>query len=112
MIASQKPELIFEGGFDEREALECRDRGYRSHVCVKFSNGECYPVVFYDPVRLQQDLEGEAKMGNPFIAEPGLIVLPEVTLDNMNKAVWQLAENGFFESLRPAAHGSVTAINR
>ena len=108
MIASRKPELVFQGGFDQREAMECRDRGYRSHVCVKFSTGECYPVVFYDPIRLQQDLDDEAKIGNAFIAEPGLIVVPEVTLDYMHKAVLQLAENGFFDSLRPADHVATT----
>jgi len=62
MIASQKPELIFEGGFDEREAIECLDRGYRSHVCIKFSKGDCYPIVFYDPFRLQQDWRTRQKL--------------------------------------------------
>lgn len=112
MIASRKPELIFEGGFDEREAMECRDRGYRSHVWVKLANSELYPVVFYDAVRLQQDLDDEAKAGNPFIAESGLIVVSEVTLENMEKAVCSLAEEGFFESLRPVADNSTTAIAR
>ena len=110
MIASRKPELIFEGGFDEREAVECRDRGYRSHVWVNLANGERYPVVFYDSVRLQQDLKDEEKSGSPFIAEPGLIVLPEVTRENMEKAVCRLADDGFFEALRPMTHGSTTPV--
>jgi len=103
MIAKPKPQLIFEGGFDTREAAESRDRGYRSHVWVEFANGERYSVVFYDPVRLQQDLQHETDVGNPYIAEPGLIVLPEVTKENMEKAVCCLAEEGYFESLRPAS---------
>ena len=36
--------------------------------------------MFYDPVRLQQDLEEEVKAGRPLIAEPGMIVIPEITL--------------------------------
>lgn len=102
MIAKAKPQLIFEGGFDEREAAETRDRGYRSHVWVEFASGERYPVCFYDIVRLQQDLQQEVEDGDPYIAEAGLIVLPEVTKENMEKAVGCLAEERFFESLRPA----------
>ena len=109
MIANRKPELIFEGNFDDREAMECRDRGYRSHVWVKLANGECYPVVFYDALRLQQDLDDEVKTGNPFVAEPGLIVVPEVTLDYMEKAACRLAEEGFFDALRPVVHESASA---
>jgi hypothetical protein len=112
MIASRKPELIFEGGFDEREAMEARDRGYRSHVWVKLANDERYPVVFYDAFRLQQDLGDETKSGNAFIAEPGLIVLPEVTLEYMERAVCRLAEGGFFESLRPATQCATIAAGR
>jgi len=103
MIANCKAELIFEGEFDEREAMECRDRGYRSHVWVELAEGRRYPVVFYDVTRLQQDLQEEMKSGDGFIAEPGLIVLPEVTLENMKKAVCRLAEEGFFEALRPTS---------
>ena len=29
-----------------------------------------YPVFFYDPVRLAQDLESNGERGNPFIAGP------------------------------------------
>jgi hypothetical protein len=110
MIATPEPELIFQGDFDEREEMESRDRGYRSHVWVKLANGECYPVVFYDADRLQQDLEIDAKSGNAYIAEPGLIVLPEVTLKYMQKAVRRLAQEGFFESLQPVTDASILAM--
>lgn len=103
MIATPKPRLIFEGEFDEREAAESRDRGYRSHVWAELPNGDRFAVVFYDAARLQQDLQEEADTGNPFLAEPGLIVLPEVTRENMERAICRLAEEGYFESLRPAS---------
>jgi hypothetical protein len=109
MITNRKPALIFEGEFDEREEMECRDRGYRSHVSVELANGERYPVVFYDSVRIQQDLEDEVKSGSPFIAEPGLIVLPEVTRENMERAVTALAVEGFFEALRPMSQNADAA---
>jgi hypothetical protein len=103
MIENNKnPKLVFEGVFDDREAMETRDRGYRSHVWVEFANGDRYAVVFYDAVRLQQDLMDEVSRGNPYIAEAGLIVLSEVTRQNMETAIRQLAEEGFFDSIRPA----------
>ena len=112
MIANRKPELIFEGGFDEREEAECRDRGYRSHVWVELANGDRYPAVFYDPVRLRQDLETEFKAGNPCIGEPGLIVVPEVTRKNMEKAICRLVVEGFFESFRPVTQDADAVIAR
>jgi hypothetical protein len=101
MLNNDFPKLIFEGEFDPREEMECRDRGYRSHVAVELENGERFPVVFYDAVRLRQDLDAEINLGNWCVAEPGLILLPEVTRLNMERAVNQLAEEGYFDSLRP-----------
>ncbi len=75
-------------------------RGYLAYSSVEIGNGARYPVVFYDPIRLQQDLEVEAGDGRAFIAEPGMIVVPEVTLDRMQAAIERLFQDGFFDSLR------------
>jgi hypothetical protein len=67
-------------------------------------------VFFYSPERLAQDLEMDTKAGHPYIAEPGLIVIPEVTLAYMQVAVEQLYEQGYFEhfahSGRPDGRGA------
>jgi len=89
--------LQFSCEFDERTAEEAHDRGYWGHSFVKLPNGETHPVVFYDAIRLAQDLEEEAAQGRPFIAERGLVVLESVTLHNMVAAVERLAAEGFFE---------------
>jgi hypothetical protein len=41
------------------------------------------------------------KSGEAFIAEPGLIVIPKVTLEYMEAAVRKLFDKGYFESLTP-----------
>jgi hypothetical protein len=92
--------LVFLHPFDELAAREARDRGYLSYVSVELEDGAQYPVVFYDPVRLSQDLEEETKMGHPCVADPGMIVVPEVTMEYMNKAIAILAEEGFFSYLQ------------
>ena len=91
------PQLCFHVPFDERTAYEVEMRGYWSHSFVKFDDGSCRDVVFYDPVRLAQDLEEETTQGRPFIAEKRLIVLNSVTVEEMQKAVNCLAKEGFFD---------------
>ena len=56
-------------------------------------------LCFYDPVRLTQDLETVQESGEVCIGEVGLIVLPSVTLENMEKAIQQLYTRGYFDGL-------------
>ena len=99
MFISEECHLFFQYGFDERDQFEARSRGYMSHVQVRFSSGLGYSVCFYDCVRLQQDLEEEVRLGNVFIAEPGMIVLSEITPENIRRAVSKLDAEGFFDAL-------------
>ncbi len=95
------PEVVYPDGFDERWEYEMTARGYLGSVTVRTEGGLRFQVNFYDPVRLAQDLACEAESGRPYLAEPGLIVVPEVTTDAIRKAVEGLAKEGFFEALRP-----------
>ncbi len=95
------PELTFKYGWDDKDDEETLMKGYRSDGIVLSAQGEMYPVYFIDPIRLQQDLEAEEELGSAFLAEPGLIVLPEVTREAMENVVRQLWNQGYFESLKP-----------
>lgn len=95
------PRLVFDYGFDEREEFEAEARGFRSHVTVEFENGDCFPVFFYAPVTLQQELENGLRSNIPCVAEPGMIVVPAVTLKCMREAIARLIQEKFFEHLRP-----------
>ena len=92
------PKLTFALPFGDREAYEAEARGYLNYAVVEVPTGKRIPVVFYDPIRLQQDLEEEISAGTPFLAEPGIIVVENVTLDNMERAVQGLFKSGFFDS--------------
>lgn len=89
--------LIFEEGFDERDQTESVMRGYRSHV----NDGSRHRLTFYDVTRLSQTLDDECASGRMFFAEPGLVVIPEVTLTNTEAAARTLADEGFFASCSP-----------
>jgi len=69
------PKLEFATQMDEREWFEAEQKGYLSHARVRMADGAAYPVMFYEPGRLAQDLEYETSTGRMCIAEPSLIVL-------------------------------------
>lgn len=99
MQSSNYPRVIFPKGFDERAAFETPLKGWLS-AQVEAEDGLRYAVYFCDPVRLQQDLDEEVKTGRPFLAEPGLVVLPEVTVEAVESAAQLLWQQGFFARLQ------------
>jgi hypothetical protein len=97
MVETGFPKLHFDYEYDDRLAYEVRSRGHLGGVTVELAEGSRHPVFFYDAVRLAQDLEEESRLGRPFIAEKGMIVLNEITLETMTAAVTALVKQGFFE---------------
>jgi hypothetical protein len=94
--------VIFPDCYDERAEFEAPRKGWLPGVVVQLEDGTRFPLLFMDPVRLAQDLEGEAQTGRPYFAEPGLVVLPEVTTQAILAAVPGLVRDGFFLHLKPA----------
>lgn len=101
MEASSYPKLHLPEWFDERAEFETTFKGYLNDVEVELEDGDRYRVFFIDPTRLRQDLEEEVRLGMPYFAEVGMIVLPEVTINNAKAAIKSLLEDGFFASLKP-----------
>ncbi|MGH9753480.1 MAG: hypothetical protein ACREA2_11910 [Blastocatellia bacterium] len=99
MKTFNRPRVIFPDGFDERAAFEITLKGWLS-AQVELEDGDHYTVYFSDPFRLQQDLDENVKLGKPCFAEPGLIILPEVTIEAVQDAVRFLREQGFFANLK------------
>jgi hypothetical protein len=93
--------VVFPEWYDERCELEVPAKGWLQGVEVRLEDGSRYKLFFIDPVRLGQDLEEEVRLQRPYFAEPGLVVLPEVTTEAVRQAVAGLWRDGFFEHLRP-----------
>src|SRR5260221_1330223 len=91
------PKIIFPDSFDERAKAEMPLRGCLSHVMVELEDGTRYPVDFIDPTRLAQEVGDNIRLNIPCYAEPGLIVLPEVTLESIEEAVGYLHRHDFFD---------------
>jgi len=94
----QSPLVIFREEFDELTAFEVESKGWYSGITVELENKNTYQLFFYDPIRLHQDLEADSK---PYISEPGLVVVPRITVENINMAVKGLYNEGFFNYLQP-----------
>lgn len=98
------PKLKFYGGFDQRKADDAKVQGAAGRVLVEFEDGRQYEVNFESIALITDWIERRAReQGLAFEAEPGLIILKEVTLTNMKNAVADLAlqgEFGFFNRLK------------
>ncbi len=102
MATQSYPRVVFVEDFDERCQIEMTDRGYCSGAVVEAEDGSRYPVFFMHPVRLQQELQAyNETLGERWFAEPGLIIVDEVTLEVMQQAVHHLWNKGYFRHLRP-----------
>jgi hypothetical protein len=99
--ATTEPTIIFPDWYDEQAEFEATARGYLSHIVVQTEGGSRYQVQFYDPVRLAQDLTSETESGRGYLAEPNMIVLSEVSTENVRRAVHGLWREGFFKHLKP-----------
>ena len=88
------PKVIFPSGFDERAIVEMEAKGWIS-VVVEDVDGARYPIYFSDPIRLQQDLAAAVEQGTPWFAEPGLVIIPSVTIEAIGRTVVGLWRQGF-----------------
>src|SRR5437867_10142887 len=100
-VTASGPVVHFPDGYDAQREWETPSRGYLSHVTVQLEDGSRYGVYFIDLTRLGQTLEDDIRDGREYFAEPGLIILPEVTTESIKKAVQGLWRDGYFKHLKP-----------
>jgi hypothetical protein len=93
--------IVFPTWYDERREWETSAKGWLNGVEVHLEDGRRFALTFYDPVRLSQTLEDDARAGQPYFAEAGLVVLPEVSTAAIHAAVPDLLRGGYFDSLKP-----------
>ncbi len=100
MTDEEFPKLILLDWQEEDDRL-IKVKGWFCHNEVELSNENRYQVCFYDKGRLGQHLDDNEKIGQPFFIENALIVLSEVTVENMEKAIKEADKQGFFDNLKP-----------
>lgn len=95
--------VLFPDWYDDRAEWEAEAKGWLPGVVIEFACGDRYPITFYDPVRLSQDLDVVGAEGEGVIAEVGMAVIPTVTTDAIARAVQRLVRERFFDHLKPLA---------
>ncbi|MFD0895086.1 hypothetical protein KBB96_00980 [Luteolibacter ambystomatis] len=95
--------LVWPDGFDEDGCL-IESKGWFNGLEIHIGDNRFRPV-FYDPVRLSQEISDELLRDGIF-SEPGLIVIASVTRMNIEAAIARMAESGelsrlFFNPDRP-----------
>lgn len=100
----------FPHDFDERAESEMEARGHLWGGEVELADGRRYPVTFFDPVRLTQDLESMTANGEPAFIEPGLIVVMEVTREAIARTLPELVRQRFFDHMRPLTPAGANGV--
>jgi hypothetical protein len=98
--------------YDERGEWEADQKGWLPGVVIEVPNCGRFPVIFFDPVRVAQDLEHLAKEGCPVLVEPGLVVIPVVTRAAILKAAPELVRQRFFDHLKPLTPVTTNGVAR
>ena len=100
MESEKFPKLIFLDWQEDDETV-INQKGWFCHNQVELANGNRYQVCFFAKDRLVGELNHSEKEGKPFFIENTLIVLSEVTIENMNAAIIETEKQKFFENLKP-----------
>jgi hypothetical protein len=95
------PKLNLPDWFDDLCEEEAPVRGFLEGADVEMEDGTRYQVYFITPTRLRMELDQLSRVGEPYYAEPGLIVIPEVTLEKVKQTLRALADKRFFQKLKP-----------
>jgi hypothetical protein len=103
-------EIVFPDWYDDRGEAEAEAKGWLQGVEVRFRDGTTQALFFYDPIRLSQDLEEEGKSSEPFVAYPGLIVIPRITRQAILAAVGKLIKESYFPLRASAAACSLNHV--
>jgi len=93
--------LIFTSDFDDRGEWEAEQRGLLDNVKVLLDGKTTYSLCFFTPHRIGLEFALSEKTGTPWLAYPGLILVPVVTREAMQRAVSELAKTDYFDHLNP-----------
>lgn len=76
------------------------DGGTRSDVIVQI-NGELFRPIFYDIISLTQEYNESVATGQPYNIDNNIIIVPEVSRQEIIKAVLYLFDKGYFNKAKP-----------
>ena len=82
--------IVFPKDFDERAEFEAEQRGVLANLTVQENAATSWRVSFYTPERLALELGLAAKSGEPYLGEPGMIIVPNIQCETLLEIVTAL----------------------
>lgn len=86
--------------------VESKDKGYRNDIYVCLGENY-YKIYIYDIVRLQQDFETEFEEYGFYSIDPNLILVNEVSNDEIIYTIEKIVRQQYFEKLKPLGEEEV-----
>ena len=83
----------------ELAEYEASSRGYRIDVFIRVNNN-IYNVRVYSMIRLQQDFETEIDSYGFYAIEPNLVLVKDVSKEEIIATIKKLYEQKYFEELK------------
>lgn len=96
--------------YDEHAEWDYEAKGFLPEVVVELPDGTTYQLYFYDPVRLAQDLQGVPSYQPVMVAEPAMVVIPEITKPAILRAISELIQVRFFDHLKPIRTAAANGV--
>ena len=76
------------------------DGGTRADVIVQI-NGKLFRPIFYDIISLTQEYNEAVASGQPYDIDNNIVIVPEVSRQEIIKAVLYLFDKGYFNRVKP-----------
>ncbi|UXN06964.1 hypothetical protein [Bartonella sp. HY761] len=93
-------DIAFLSTFDDRRRYETQCKGYLFDLYVIIEK-KSYNIIFYDKMRLEQDIDAEnERYGYGFFYSKNIVVVKEITYDEIVKAINHLIKIDFFSTLK------------
>ena len=89
---------ILYGEKTEIAEFEAINKGYRNDITVVI-NEKKYKLYITDMIRLHQDFDSETEDEGTFQNEPNMIIVKEVSNEEIEKTIEELFNQGFFDKL-------------
>ena len=90
--------------------FEAKNKGYRNDIYVKIDR-YIYILNIYNIVRLTQDYELEYNDYGYYDIEPNIIIVHEVTFQEIKKTIGKLFKQGYFDRIKSLDENVVNQLS-
>jgi hypothetical protein len=91
--------ILYPPNFGEGDEITMYDRG--NFEAIVEADSKKYKLLFRAIYHIAQDLRVYQTTGRPYFAKPGLVIVEDVNVETIEKAVVKLYTDGYFDSLMP-----------